>query len=69
MAKLVRVETNYQIFVAEMTDEQLQRYNDSDEGVEEVIEELEESFEFIRDKDGGIEHWIEEDSGISKKED
>jgi hypothetical protein len=44
-----------------MTDEQVERYNSSDEGYDEVMEELlEMDWEFTRDKDGGTEYYIEE---------
>ena len=60
MAKLVRVETDYRFYVVELTDEQLERYNSGDEGSDEVMEEVEDDFEFTRDKDGGTEYYIEE---------
>ena len=60
MAKLVRVETDYRFYVAELTDEQLQRYKSSDEGADEVMDEVCDDFEFTRDKDGGTEYYIEE---------
>ena len=60
MAKLVRVETDYRFYVAELTDEQLERYKSSDEGADEVMDEVCDDFEFTRDKDGGTEYYIEE---------
>lgn len=60
MAKLVRMETDYRFYVAELTDEQLKRFQESDEGYDEVMEEVEDSFEFTRDKDGGTEYYIEQ---------
>ena len=60
MAKLVRIETDYRFYVAELTDEQLERYKASDEGADEVMDEVCDDFEFTRDKDGGTEFYIEE---------
>lgn len=60
MAKLVRMETDYRFYVAELTDEQLKRFQESDEGYDEVMEEVEDDFEFTRDKDGGTEYYIEQ---------
>lgn len=60
MAKLVRLETDYRFYVAELTDEQLKRFQESDEGYDEVMEEVEDDFEFTRDKDGGTEYYIEQ---------
>lgn len=60
MAKLVRMETDYRFYVAELTDEQLKRFQESDEGYDEVMEEVEDNFEFTRDKDGGTEYYLEE---------
>ena len=60
MAKLVRMETDYRFYVAELTDEQLKRFQESDEGYDEVMEEVEDDFEFTRDKDGGTEYYLEE---------
>ena len=60
MAKLVRVETDYRFYVVELTDEQLKRYQSGDDGADDVMEEVEDNFEFTRDKDGGTEYYIEE---------
>ena len=60
MAKLVRMETDYRFYVAELTDEQLKRFQESDEGYDQVMEEVEDDFEFTRDKDGGTEYYIEQ---------
>jgi hypothetical protein len=59
MAKLIRVETDYRYYAVELTDEQLARYNSGDDACYEVMEEVEGDFEFIKDKDGGTEYWIE----------
>ena len=60
MARLVRVETDYRFYVVELTDEQLERYKSSDEGQDEVMDEVCDDSEFTRDKDGGTEFYIEE---------
>ena len=60
MAKLVRVETDWRFYVVELTDEQLKRYQSGDDGADEVMDEVCDDFEFIRDKDGGTEYYIEE---------
>lgn len=60
MAKLVRIETDYRFYVAELTDEQLERYKASEDGADEVYEEVCDDFEFTRDKDGGTEMYLEE---------
>ena len=60
MAKLIRVETDYRFYAVELTDEQLERYNSSEDGQDEVMDEVYEEMEFIRDKDGGTEYYIEE---------
>lgn len=60
MAKLIRVETDYRYYAVELTDEQLERYNSGDEGQDEVMDEVYEEMEFIKDKDGGTEFYIEE---------
>ena len=60
MAKLIRVETDYRFYAVELTDEQLERYSSGDEGQDEVMDEVYEEMEFIRDKDGGTEFYIEQ---------
>ena len=60
MAKLVRMETDYRFYVAELTDEQLKRFQESDEGADDVMDEVCDDFEFTRDKDGGTEYYLEE---------
>ena len=60
MAKLIRVETDYRFYAVELTDEQLERYNSGDDGQDEVMEEVYEEMEFIKDKDGGTEFYIEQ---------
>ena len=60
MAKLIRVETDYRFYAVELTDEQLERYNSGEDGQDEVMDEVYEEMELIRDKDGGTEFYIEE---------
>ena len=60
MAKLIRVETDYRFYAVELTDEQLERYNSGEDGQDEVMDEVYDEMEFIKDKDGGTEYYIEE---------
>lgn len=60
MAKLIRVETDYRFYAVELTDEQLQRWKSGDEGEDEVMDEVYDEMEFIKNKDGGTEYYIEE---------
>jgi len=60
MAKLIRVETDYRFYAVELTDEQLERYNSGEDGQDEVMDEVYEEMEFIKDKDGGTEFYIEQ---------
>lgn len=60
MAKLIKCETDYRLYAVELTDEQLKRWKSSDEGEDEVFEEVGEEMEFVKIKDGGTEYWIEE---------
>lgn len=60
MAKLIRVETDYRYYAVELTEEQLKRAQDSDEGFDEVYEEVCDDMENVRTKDGGTEYYIEE---------
>ena len=60
MAKLIRVETDYRYYAVELTDEQLERYNSGEDGQDEVMDEVYDEMEFIKDKDGGTEYYIEE---------
>lgn len=60
MAKLIRVETDYRYYAVELTEEQLRRAQASDEGFDEVYEEVCDNMENVRTKDGGTEYYIEE---------
>ena len=60
MAKLVRMETDYRFYVAELTDEQLKRFQESDEGADDVMDDVCDYFEFTRDKHGRSEYYLEE---------
>jgi len=60
MAKLIRVETDYRYYEVELTGEQHERYVSSEDGADEVLDEVYDKFELVRDKDGGTEYYIEE---------
>lgn len=60
MARFVRVETDYRYYAVELTEEQLKRAQASDEGFDEVYEEVCDDMENVRTKDGGTEYYIEE---------
>ena len=60
MARLVRVETDYRYYAIELTDEQLKRAQESDEGFDDVYEEVCDDMEMVRLKDGGTDYFIEE---------
>ena len=60
MAQLIRCETTYTFYAVELTDEQHERYVSSEDGADEVMEEVCDDFELTRDKDGGTEYWIED---------
>jgi hypothetical protein len=60
MARLVRVETDYRYYTVELTEEQLKRAQESDEGYDEVMEEVMDDMEMTRLKDGGTDYFIEE---------
>lgn len=60
MAKLIRCETDYRFYAVELTDEQLERYKSGDIDADLVMDEVCDDFEFMRDKDGGTDYWIEE---------
>lgn len=51
MAKIVKYETDVRIYEVEITDEQLQRLKESDEGYDEVLDEVSDLFEYINTKD------------------
>jgi hypothetical protein len=63
MAKLIKIETDYRFYAVELTDEQLALYQKDEDAFwenYEMIEELEENMEFVKDKDGGTDYRIEE---------
>ena len=57
---MVRIETDYRFYAVELTEEQLTRAQESEEGFDEVYEEVCDEMEFTRDKEGGTEYYIEE---------
>lgn len=62
MAKLIRLETDYRFYAAELTDEQLALYEKDEDAFwenDEMVEEIENEMEFVKDKDGGTEYYIE----------
>lgn len=62
MAKLIRLETDYRFYAAELTDEQLALYEKDEDAFWEnleMVEEIEDKMEFVKDKDGGTEYYIE----------
>jgi hypothetical protein len=62
MAKLIRLETDYRFYVAELTDEQLTLYEKDEDAFwenDEMVEEIENKMEYVKDKDGGTEYYIE----------
>lgn len=59
MAKIIKYETDVRIYEVEITDEQLRRLKESDEGYDEVLEEVVDNFEYVNTKDSN-EYEIEE---------
>jgi hypothetical protein len=59
MAKIIKYETDVRIYEVEITDEQLRRLKESDEGYDEVLEEVVDNFELINTKDSN-DYEIEE---------
>lgn len=59
MAKIIKYETDVRIYEVEITDEQLKRLKESDEGYDEVLEEVCDDFEYVNTKDSN-EYEIEE---------
>lgn len=62
MAKLIRLETDYRFYAAELTDEQLALYEKDEDAFwenDEMVEEIENEMEFVKDKNGGTEYYIE----------
>lgn len=51
MAKIIKYETDVRVYEVEITDEQLQRLKESDEGYDEVLDEVCDMFEYINTKD------------------
>ena len=51
MAKIIKYETDVRIYEVEITDEQLKRLKESDEGYDDVLEEVIDDFEYVNTKD------------------
>ena len=60
MAKLIKIETDYRFYEVELTDEQLERAQASDDGFDEVYEEVCDDMEWVNTKDGGTDYRLEE---------
>ena len=59
MPKIIKYETDVRIYEVEITEEQLKRLKESDEGYDEVLEEVIDDFEYINTKDSN-EYVVEE---------
>lgn len=59
MARIIKYETDVRIYQVEISDEQLERLKGSDEGYDEVMEEVCDLFEYVNTKDSN-EYEIEE---------
>ena len=51
MPKIIKYETDVRIYEVEITEEQLKRLKESDEGYDEVLEEVVDDFEYVNTKD------------------
>jgi len=63
MAKLIRVETDYHYYAANLTDEQYKMYQDDPDAFwedEDLQEELYDEMELVRTKDAGTDYYVEE---------
>ena len=60
MTKLIRIETDYRYYEVELTEAQTKRIKESEDGFEEVYEEVVDSMEWSDTKDGGFEFQIKE---------
>lgn len=60
MAKLIRVETDYRFYAAELTDEQYALYQEDEDQFWDEFWDWDVEFEFTRDKDGGTDYHIEQ---------
>ena len=52
MAKLIRLETDYRFYAAELTDEQLALYEKDEDAFwenDEMVEEIENKMEYVKD--------------------
>lgn len=60
MAKLIKIETDYRFYEAELTDEQLKLYKEDEDKFWDEFWDEDVEFEFTRDKDGGTDYQIQE---------
>ena len=60
MAKIIRTETDYRFYSAELTEEQLKLYKEDEDKFWDEFWDWDVEFEFTRDKDGGTDYHIEE---------
>ena len=51
MPRIIKYETDVRIYEVEITEEQLRRLKESDEGYDEVLEEVVDDFEYVNTKD------------------
>ena len=60
MAKLIKIETDYRFYEVELTEEQWERAQESEDGFDEVYEEVCDSMEWVNTKDGGTDYRLED---------
>ena len=60
MAKLIKIETTWNYYSADLTDEQAALYNEDQDKFWDEFWDWDVEFEFIRDKEGGTDYQIED---------
>jgi hypothetical protein len=63
MAKLIRLETDYNYYAVELTDEQYKMYQEDPDTFwnnSDLQEELYDNMELTRSKDGGTDYYVED---------
>ena len=60
MAKLVKIETTYNYYVADLTDEQATLFTEDEEKFWDEFWDWDVEFEHARDKDGGTDYHLED---------
>lgn len=63
MAKLIRLETDYNYYAVELTDEQYKMYQEDPDAFwdnSDLQEELYDNMELTRSKDGGTDYYVED---------